>query len=325
MVIAIVALLILAGKFRASLLFQSLFTLRWPFFVLALVLVVPNICLQVAKWHGLLKSARSTTPFQVALKSTLVGFPLGFATPGRLGEIGRALFVHDLNRGTALKLAVIDKGSNLVVTTGAGLLGLFGLLSAGHPAELDLALRIINWGALPTLLLLWLPVAKTKEKWRRYFADLSLDRKAYCRLFGFSFAFYAIFFTQFICLLMSFQSINPLPALAPSASVFLAKSLLPISIGDLGIREGFAIYFLSPIGVHAATAFNAALLLFLLNVGLPTVWGTYYLFEVGRHSSPVNSRNAQRLHKDSELNAKELQILTGNKRRQASWRRSRQS
>ena len=57
------------------------------------------------------------------------------------------------------------------------------------------------------------------------------------------------------------------------ASAFLAKTLLPVSFGDLGVRESAAIYFFAQFGISRAAAFNASFLLFLINLLIPSLAG----------------------------------------------------
>jgi hypothetical protein len=53
--------------------------------------------------------------------------------------------------------------------------------------------------------------------------------------------------------------------------------LLPISLMDLGVREGAAVAVLGAVGVAAATAVQAALMLFGLNVLVPGLAGLLVL------------------------------------------------
>jgi uncharacterized membrane protein YbhN (UPF0104 family) len=54
--------------------------------------------------------------------------------------------------------------------------------------------------------------------------------------------------------------------------VFFAKSAIPsFTLADLGIREGAAVYFMGALGIAAAAAFNAAFLLFCVNLVLPSL------------------------------------------------------
>ena len=53
-----------------------------------------------------------------------------------------------------------------------------------------------------------------------------------------------------------------------------AKSVIPqLSLGDLGIREGFTIYFYNKSGIAASTSFDASFFLFLINLVFPSLVG----------------------------------------------------
>ena len=66
-----------------------------------------------------------------------------------------------------------------------------------------------------------------------------------------------------------------------TTSTILTKTLLPISLADLGIREGAAVFFFSKLQVGKVAAFNGSLLLFAVNVLLPTFLGLFLLPRLG--------------------------------------------
>ena len=57
------------------------------------------------------------------------------------------------------------------------------------------------------------------------------------------------------------------------------KTLLPIALGDLGIRESAAVEFFSYINVKNTTAFNASIMLFAINVLFPSVVGLFFVLK----------------------------------------------
>src|SRR5690606_34279089 len=90
---------------------------------------------------------------------------------------------------------------------------------------------------------------------------------------------YGVFSTQFVLLIQAF---------APGASwggayagvvlVFFAKSAIPaITLGDLGVRESAAVFFLGAYGIAEAAAFNASLGVFAVNILLPALSGLVLL------------------------------------------------
>ena len=53
-----------------------------------------------------------------------------------------------------------------------------------------------------------------------------------------------------------------------------------VTLLDLGIREGAAVYFLGQLGYAEAAAFNAAFLLFCINLLVPAVVGLPFVFRL---------------------------------------------
>jgi len=67
----------------------------------------------------------------------------------------------------------------------------------------------------------------------------------------------------------------------------LVKSSLPISFGDLGVREMASIYFLGKFGIDNAIALDASLLLFSFNLLVPAIIGSAFIikFKLGTTGS----------------------------------------
>lgn len=261
---------------------------KWPYLTLAILLFPANILIQVHKWHFLLKSAQPAATFSSAFKSLMVAYPLGFITPGRLGEFSRAFFIVGMDSKTAFQLFLVDKLSNLIITLTAGAAG--AVILFRHQLTFNLNTLLMTLFLLAGSLTILLVFGRSK--WhlaiQKFISKILSHRNSLFKLLSFSALFYVIFLLQFIALIENFQSVNFWMAACAAASVFLVKSLLPISLGDLGIREGAAVFFLHQIAVAPAAAFNAALLLYLLNVALPSLAGLGFLLKMRRPiSSPV--------------------------------------
>jgi len=93
----------------------------------------------------------------------------------------------------------------------------------------------------------------------------------------FSFIFYLIVFLQIFLLLNSFSDIGLVDALLGFASMMFLKALVPISLGDLGIREASSVYFYSLRGIASTTSLSASLLLFVINVLIPSLIGLIFI------------------------------------------------
>jgi hypothetical protein len=72
------------------------------------------------------------------------------------------------------------------------------------------------------------------------------------------------------------------------ALVFFAKSAVPsVTLGDLGVRESAAVFFLGFYGVAEAAAFNASLGLFAVNILLPALAGLALLPRLAAVPAPA--------------------------------------
>lgn len=229
----------------------------------------------------LLKLANPKISWQTACRSLIVGFPLAFVTPGRLGEIGRALYVKELTQSKTFTLVVVDKITNLIIILLAGLIGVITFkalsLSVGSLVALMVALTLL------ASFVIWSILSQEAARACRRFTRMDRFRRRHlCALYGFSGLFYIVYFTQFALLILGFATVHWVELFNAEASVFLVKTVLPIAFGDLGIREGASVFFMQKIGVAAASAFSAALLLYLLNLAFPAVLGLPVLVKTRR-------------------------------------------
>ena len=59
-----------------------------------------------------------------------------------------------------------------------------------------------------------------------------------------------------------------------------AKTIIPpISLGELGIREGVSVFFLNKFGEAQSAGFNSSIFLFLINILIPSIVGLFLLFK----------------------------------------------
>lgn len=65
--------------------------------------------------------------------------------------------------------------------------------------------------------------------------------------------------------------------LRAAAAVVFVKSALPITFGELGVGEAASIHFFGQFGVPKAAAFDASILLFMINMVIPSLVGLFFL------------------------------------------------
>lgn len=252
--------------------------------VIAAALLPVNILLQVWKWRELLRLLDRRCTWSQSWFSLIAGYPLGLVTPGRWGELGRAFFLKEFDKLQVVQLAAVDKIYNLLCVILAG-------GAAFYYFHVNNSLRLPNDNMARALLIL-VPalglVTMTRLGWRSLLRLLSVFSKNRVRsashldsvgrrpvtlVWCLSMMFVATYCLQFVIVLGAFSELPTLAGLAGAAATFLAKSALPIAIGDLGIREGAAVFFFNKLGVAPQAAFSASLILFAINLGLPSLAG----------------------------------------------------
>lgn len=275
-----------------------------PFWALAALALVPfNVSLEAFRWHRLVLRLAPTVRFKTSLAAVLSGYPLGLLTPGRIGDyVGRAMYLRDISPSASATLTFAERIATLACCLVFGLVALpYFLLTRTDVASVAwmtvLVLGILFTGILLVLLLhpkLARALLETIVPFRRakhVFAVFNrFSGRDASELFGLSVIRYGIFSTQFVLMVHAFQAdVSWLAAYMGVVLVFFAKSAIPsITLGDLGIRESAAVFFLGMFGVAEAAAFNASLGIFAVNILIPALLGLTLLPRLRLRSSAEN-------------------------------------
>lgn len=229
-----------------------------------------GILVQWVKWQRLLAAFRPQTTWAEGLHSLLIGFALGMLSPGRVGELGRGVFLGG-ERVTWMGLAVADRLCSSLITVALGGVGLVILYPRGGVWALG-ALAVL--AGLAALAWPWLKGLAGQWEWVRQGGEAvrRIPGRLWLRTFSWSALFNLVFCGQFYFLLLSWGAV-PAGALWGIPLFFAVKVLLPFSIMDLGVREGAAVLVFSQLQFDPVVAFNASFILFILNALLPGLGG----------------------------------------------------
>lgn len=295
--IAAAVMIMLLRRMKLNNLNEALLSANIYCITLAALLLIPNLYIQFFKWRYLVRLVKPDVSNQEIGNSLLAGFTFGFITPGRLGEFGRAFFIKDCPWVKIFGMTFMDKFFSLAVVIFWGAIGVMFFIGGELGPELyiyTLAPMIIF--CLITLIVIYYIVLRPeiirgflysmnvilpfRDKIKLLMSSLdNFHRRQALNLLLLSVCFYFIFFLQFYILVCAFEQAPIVAAFLAIASVMLVKSMLPISVGDLGIRESAAIFFLGKIGLLEATAFNASILLFVINLLVPSIIGLFLVLK----------------------------------------------
>ena len=263
--------------------------------LLAVLLLFPNLFLQFAKWRLLLRRSNISIRTSDIAVSLFVGFAFGLVTPARLGEFGgRAFSVRGADRAVLASLTAVDKFASLLVTILAGTAcsamlialaregGTF-LYSAVLPGMLCLACLCVAFITRKRFMALLGRLFARSSRWSARFTRLRAAPRVlvtadYVRLVSLSAMFYVVFILQFTLLVSAFGAAPSWAVVCAAGTVMLVKTIVPpVTFGELGIREGAAVFVFTAIGAPASAALAASLILFALNVLLPALAGAAIL------------------------------------------------
>lgn len=253
---------------------------------LAFGLSFVNMSLQYLKWKLVCNSLLQENDRQKIVKSLFYGFSGGSFTPARAGEyIGRALAFPEKPISYISSAVLIDKLFSLFIVVLLGLLSfmLYFNFSFIYSAGITLLCIVLLYTGYCSVRKI---IQITEFKWlqrvrERLIFIKKINAGFSIKLTLLSLLFYSCFILQFAILISAFSHhYDFINYIWTGNLVMFAKTIVPsISFGELGIREGASVYFLTRLGEKAAVGFNASVFLFLINIVFPAMLGLIFLLK----------------------------------------------
>ncbi|MDZ7374866.1 MAG: flippase-like domain-containing protein [candidate division KSB1 bacterium] len=254
------------------------------FLVPAALMAVLALLLQTTRWWVILRAAWSGARVGEAFRSLAAGLALGIATPARVGELGRAWFLPERDAATAIGLVLLERVYALAGVLGLGLVAIAGL----HLQELAWGTLWISAGGLfgaAALLSPWgsRAVARWLGRWlsgaRGMTEALALLRfRRIALVLGLTFVHLFVLSVQFTLAVRSFSpQVNWARGVLAGLGVLATKAAIPLSFGDVGVREAAAIFFYQRAGADPAAALSGSLCVYVWNVALPAAVGLHWV------------------------------------------------
>jgi len=254
----------------------------------AFLLNIPQLGLKAFRWFLLVRWQGYTLSYPRAFLAYFGSLLVGFLTPGRLGEMAKAItlkYESGMTLAQGLSSVILDRAFDLYLLLSLGTLGILRFAVVGS---------VISWPAfalicllvfLPLLflnqkmilllgtLMTRLPILRARERLLKEkstqfavgFSMMTPYRILICILLTFS--SYSIFFLQcLLCVWALNFSVDFIDlVLLMAATNFI--SFIPISISGLGTREAALVFFFAQLNPalpgHLAVALGLALFLVL--------------------------------------------------------------
>jgi uncharacterized membrane protein YbhN (UPF0104 family) len=257
-----------------------------------ILLGVVNIFLQYSKWRLTCAEVLEVKDKFKIFRSLFYGFSAGIITPLRIGEyFGRGIEFRDKSMVQVTVATLADKFFPILMVASLGsvssLLFMYFYYEVSIYIVLSLFILIFTFFYVLIILLLsnrfWNSILFSKlnssVKLKPFLEKLrifeNLNRTYFFKMLVISFLFYSCFLIQYALLASAFSNHFDFGNYLWAANLIMfAKTIIPpISFGELGIREGASVYFLTKMGETASVGFNASIFLFIINLLIPALIG----------------------------------------------------
>ena len=291
--ISIVLLFLIFRFIGIDKVYRELLNANPNYILIAAFFIIFEIFFKALRWKTIIKIFNKSISVAVSMKYTLISIAFGFVTPGRLGEFIKAKYLVESTKISYLKsimTVIIDKIFDFIALI---LLGLLGFSFLGELIKPDyfifafffyiliLILVFIFFNKVLKLIDLILPT-----KYKIDFKNFNIDRAVYIKSLLLSFLIWVVLSIQafFIIKSLGISSI-PLYAIMGVVPLMALSSVIPISIGGLGVREVIAMSFFIPLGIPIEKSAMFSLIYTFIGMGISAIIGAILYVNKKRHQA----------------------------------------
>ncbi len=257
--------------------------------LLLLILMLLNWTIEAIKWRNLIIKLEKKSIFE-SLKAVWTGVTIGTLTPNRIGEFGgRILFVKKENRIQATAMTLYGDLSQFIITFVIGLFGFIVLMNLHYFSDkiksFDTIIIILGFISILASGVIYFKINTisqflgkfklTSKIFKKALLIQNISSKIKLNTLILSGLRYLIFTFQFYMAFYIFDiNISYSNAILAISSIYLASSIIPnIPFAEIGIRLSFSIIFIGIFTNDYSAIILASLLIYLINLVLPTIFG----------------------------------------------------
>ncbi len=244
-----------------------------------------NWFFEILKWQTLVSFVK-TISFKNALEQSLGALTASLLTPNRIGEYGaKAIYYSTSFRKKIVLLNLLGNVMQMSMTVLFGCVGII-IFAQTYPIEVD-SFKI---GKFITILIIvslfaFFIVQDKNFKIKGYSINDVLNfykkipRSRLITSSFLSYVRYIIFSFQWYYLLQIFGvNVSYYNAMVVITTMYFFASIIPtIFIFDVVVKGSVAVYLFSIVGVNELTILCIIMTMWLLNVVLPSIFGSYYV------------------------------------------------
>ncbi len=269
-----------------ELLIANIKNIKVGFFVLALLLIYPNILMRAIRFRMIINKGGFSISIRDAYRLTLIGSALNIFMPASTGDIVKAYYGYKRHkiREEMLSASLVDKViallSLFIIGTISSLFFKFTnfFLIAALCTAIFLAVllvpKIIPWKLFNKIIVVF---AKKKFDERKLVDAFTVDKKLKIETIIISIIGWLITYSQFYLVCRAYSApVNYIYLLAISPLVMLAR-LFPLTLNGIGSTEAMITYLFGLIGISVTSAVVISLTNTLVELIIPGIIGLFII------------------------------------------------
>ncbi len=123
----------------------------------------------------------------------------------------------------------------------------------------------------------------------------ALSKRTVLGMFGLSVCFFIVYTTQYYFIILCFTDLEWLTAVKTIPLIYAINLVMPITIGDLGVKEMASVKLLGPFGIAGGAAVSASLAQNVLTFLIPSLAGGIVLI-MSRGARPLSEGRSSAAH-----------------------------
>ena len=257
-----------------------------------LLLMVCNWSIEAFKWK-IVVDAREKISFGDSLTGILTGLAYGFITPRSVGDyLGRILQLNKQNRIQYIGAIAFNRLLQLLITLAVGIIGIYYLIGFKLLEKEAFIQQSVLVSILSLIVIILFIIYRkkvvllcSKIDWLHRVISIiaELSGKFVFKLTTLSLIRFLVFLIQYLIVFWFFEITHSIVVfLSATSAMLLLKSIIPSInfLSDLGIRSTAATLVFGTIGVPVTTALAISLIIWMINVLVPTIIGAILSFKV---------------------------------------------
>lgn len=250
-----------------------------------IILSLLNWFFEILKWKYLVQSIQPIS-FKTATEQSLAALTASLITPNRIGDYGaKALYFATKNRTKIVMFNLLGNLSQMAITTAFGIIGLIIFIQRFKLFIDYYKVSQILFVVLAIALLLGYGLLKNPIKLKGFsWLDVQTLIKTNSNnllknVLLLSLLRYLLFSFQFYFLLQIFKmEIGYFNAMVLISTMYLLVSIIPmLFVFDVVVKGSIALFLFTFAGVNEVVILSIVTVMWLLNVVIPAVFGSYYV------------------------------------------------